>query len=1058
MRTPTWRISALLLGSGCCALIYQIAWIREFRLIFGASTAASAAVLAIFIGGLGFGGWLLGSRADKHPRPVLFYAQLESVVAVSAALSPLLLMLVRELYVFAGGTPRLGLVAGTVGRLLLSGLVLAIPTIAMGGTLPAAARGATHYGDVRRQDVAALYALNALGAVAGCLVATFFMLEAFGNRQTLWLAAAMNLLIAMLARQLDRSIGPATEATASEPVTTDAQASVPFVLTASGVVGFAFFLMELVWYRMLGPLLGGTVFTFSLILAIALAGIGLGGLVYALAGSNNRAPSLRGFAWSCLLEAGAIAAAYAIGDRLAVLALVLQPLGHAAFAAEVAGWGVVTAIVVLPAAVIAGYQFPMLIALLGHGRQRVGQQIGLAYAANTIGAIAGSLAGGFGLIPWLSAPGAWRFAALSLVVLGAAAMLWSSTRRSVRMLVPQTMLAVATLVLLTGTGPTGVWRHSGIGAGRSTLTAITSANQLKAWKHAELRAVVWDGDGTESSVALKRSLTGYAFFVNGKSDGSARGDAGTQVMSGMLGPILNPRARRSMVIGLGTGSTAGWLGAIPQMERVDVVELEPLILDVARACRDVNRNVMENPKVRITIGDARETLLTTTNTYDVIASEPSNPFRAGVASLFTSEYYRAASNRLTPDGLFIQWIQAYEIDSRTLRTVYATMASAFPYVETWETTANDLMLVGSKHPLVYQVAQLTARIEEEPFKTALRDAWRVVDLAGFFSHYVAGDPLTRAMAAAPDVDLNTDDRNVVEFGLARSVGLNAPALAGALRQLAAGVQAERPPLDNPALVNWAAADTAWVGYRVSEVTLTNTLALVRQDQTEQARREALVSYYQNGNAVAARQALGGTPLAPRDPNELAMLVDLAAQTGSDAAALPLIEQLRAVNAGEAETLLAVLRIQQMRLEDAATALERAFQEYQKNPWAVVQFKQKALELAEALGSGSPTLARRMFDALEPPFAVEAFDEQRLLTRTALARKADFKGLCRDAIGPLESHVPWTAPFLSTRRECYATIGDGRLAQATRDTLEFVSNEPLPLGTGIERSSIARGRE
>src|SRR5258705_1610872 len=232
VRTPTWRISALLLGSGCCALIYQIAWIREFRLIFGASTAASAAVLAIFIGGLGLGGWLLGSGADAHPRPILFSAQLESIVAVSAALSPLLLMLVRELYVFAGGTPRLGLVVGTAGRLMLSGLVLAIPTVAMGGTLPAAARGATHSGDVRRQDVAALYGLNALGAVLGCVVATFFLLEAFGTRQTLWLAAAINLLIAMLARQLDRSIGPGAEVevAAAEPVTREAQAPAGFVL------------------------------------------------------------------------------------------------------------------------------------------------------------------------------------------------------------------------------------------------------------------------------------------------------------------------------------------------------------------------------------------------------------------------------------------------------------------------------------------------------------------------------------------------------------------------------------------------------------------------------------------------------------------------------------------------------------------------------------------------------------------------------------------------------------------------------------------------------------
>ena len=165
-------------------------------------------MLAIFLGGLGAGGLLLGRRADRSPRPILLYSQLEVIVAVSAAISPLLLALVRELYIALGGTQQLGLGLGTVGRLVLSAAVLAVPTIAMGGTLPAAARGVTRHTDARRQDVAALYALNTLGAVTGCLVATFFMLEIFGTRTTLWLAAGVNLLVAMVARQVDRSAPP----------------------------------------------------------------------------------------------------------------------------------------------------------------------------------------------------------------------------------------------------------------------------------------------------------------------------------------------------------------------------------------------------------------------------------------------------------------------------------------------------------------------------------------------------------------------------------------------------------------------------------------------------------------------------------------------------------------------------------------------------------------------------------------------------------------------------------------------------------------------------------
>src|SRR6185503_3885080 len=184
-----------------------------------------------------------------------------------------------------------------------------------------------------------------------------------------------------------------------------------------------------------------------------------------------------------------------------------------------------------------------------------------------------------------------------------------------------------------------LWRHSGIGAGRTPPEVIANVNALRGWKLGVRREIEWDGDGVESSVALALDQTGYSFIVNGKSDGSARGDAGTQVMLGLLAALRVPQPKSALVIGLGTGSTAGWLAAIPGMERVDAVELEPLVLNVARACATVNHDAMNNPKLHVSIGDARETLLTTKTRYDVIASEPSNPFRAGIASLFTAEYY-----------------------------------------------------------------------------------------------------------------------------------------------------------------------------------------------------------------------------------------------------------------------------------------------------------------------------------------------------------------------------------------------------------------------------------
>jgi spermidine synthase len=198
------------------------------------------------------------------------------------------------------------------------------------------------------------------------------------------------------------------------------------------------------------------------------------------------------------------------------------------------------------------------------------------------------------------------------------------------------------------------------------------------------------------------------------------------------------------------------------MERVDVVELEPAILKVARDCAPVNRHVLENPKVHITIGDAREVLLTTPQRYDLIFSEPSNPYRAGIASLFTQEFYQAVASRLAEGGIFLQWLQAYEVDSQTVRTAYATMAAVFPSVETRQAGYYaDMLLTAASTPIVYDVPALRARVEREPFRTALANVWNVTGLEGLLTYYVANGELTKAVAHEGDDILNTDDRTLI---------------------------------------------------------------------------------------------------------------------------------------------------------------------------------------------------------------------------------------------------------------------------------------------------------
>ena len=1036
------KIAPLLFMSGLCALVYQIAWLRELRLIFGASTAASAAVVAIFIGGLGMGGWLIGHRADRHPAPLSLYAGLETLIALSAAATPGLLWLARAAYVGVGGTLALGLAAGTIVRLLLAALVLAVPTWLMGGTLPAAARSVTTDEDGGRRTVALLYGLNTLGAVTGCFLANFFMLEVFGTRATLWLACLVNLIVAMAARRMAAGLAPAP---ASKPAAEGQAAGAParFVLAASAIVGFAFFLMELVWYRMLAPILGGSGFTFGLILAVALVGIGLGGLAYAFFRGDEPA-TLPVFAWTCLIEATCIAFPYALGDRVAILALILRPLGSVGmFWGQVLGWTLVSFLVVLPAAFVAGFQFPVLISLLGRGREGVGHQIGLAYAWNTVGAIIGALAGGFGAVPLLTAPGAWRATALGLAALGVAALLLTVKERGLRLAWAPALIAASVAALCSATGPTAAWRHSGIGVGRGP-SAFRSPSELKEWQEHERRVVLWDADGVESSVALAVHGPGLSFVVNGKVDGNSRYDASTMVMSGLIGAAFHPQAKRSLVIGLGTGATAGWLAAVPSMQQTDVVELEPRVLDVARACALVNHGVMTNPKVQIAIGDARESLLVSRDRYDLVFSEPSNPYRAGIASLFTREYYEAVAERLDKGGLFLQWVQAYEVDGRTVRTIYKTLASVFPHIETWQVGQPDLLLVASRDPIAHDAELLRARLREEPYRSAAFLTWRVSDLEGFLSYFLARESFARflatGLAATP---LNTDDLNAVEFGFARTVGRQGLFSIGELRDLARARHEDRIEFGS-ASVDWNRVEDD----RVALYARPGEAPFLERSFREDQRLLATAFTRRAGGdwkgALAAFRAVGREP---RNPIEREVVAMGLAEAG-DEAALPYIDRWRDDMPLEADAALARLRTRQGRFDEAVPPLVAALVTHRNNPWPLAQLVPAALDLVVELAVRSPSHTATLLGAVQQPFATHAHDEDRVGAAAELVSRLDLPALCSELLAPLEPHFPWSEKWLALRVDCYAARKSPLLERARADLAEFRRYERVPFGVSM----------
>lgn len=1042
MPAPVSLVALLLFGSGACGLVYQAAWLRELRFVFGASTAASAAVLAVFMGGLGLGGWVLGRRVAKHPRPLELYANLELGVAGSAALTPLFISLVRSAYIGLGGTAALGMGGGTVVRLVLSTLVLLVPTFLMGGTLPAAVQAVESAGDVGRRRSATLYAANTIGAVVGTLLSTFALSEILGTRKMLIVACTLNALVAMTARFVSRRL-PAVDAGPTQPEAAQPAIAPPrFVLFASAVVGFAFLLMELVWYRMLGPILGGSSFTFGLILAVALSGIGIGGALYSLFW-GQRSPTLNQFAWTCALEGLLIALPYALGDRVALLAAMLRSLGALGFGGQVAGWAVVSAAVVLPAAIVSGLQFPLLIALLGRGAEGVGRHVGLAYAWNTVGAIFGSLAGGFGLIPLLGAPSVWRAVTFVLAVLGLVTLGVASKGRFVRgMLGPLVAIGVA-MLLTRAVGPTVAWRHGGIGVDRGPQTG--NPNSLHAWRNNVARTIRWEVDGVESSVALDGEV-GYAFIVNGKVDGNARGDAPTQVMGGMLGAILHPNVHRAMVIGLGTGSTAGWLGSIPAVERVDVAELEPAIVRVAADCAPVNRDVVHNPKVHLFAGDARELLQTSSDRYDLIFSEPSNPYRAGVSSLFTRDFYQTASKRLDDGGVFLQWVQAYNVDAQTVRSIYATLQTVFPNVETWVTEEPDLLLVASKKPLHLDAAALRAKIATDPYRQALASAWRVIDLEGVLAHYAARSSLAQAIAPLEEDNINTDDLNLVEFGFARSVGRRERLFnTNDLRMVARARREDRPEVTGE--VDWARVDRRRVSMLTAQESAPTAFPLpLSPADMGRARAEAA---WLGGDHRAALSAWNSIGDPPEDPVEVALVAESLAETGDDAAR-PWIERVGRLDPTEGAVYAARLALRQGQLEVATGELEAAIQRYRDDPWPPPMTMLRALGLTREVAARDRRLGERLYQILKKRFAVAMLDEQRHKTLVELAIQIDFRRLCVESLKPYEAHVLWQREFLSGRARCYELSGHPLAAAAASDLAEFEAAEPRPFGTGLIR--------
>jgi spermidine synthase len=723
-------VLGLFLLSGACGLIYQVLWLRQLSLVLGVTVYAASTVLAAFMTGLALGSVLADRILARVRRPLVAFGLAEILIGLAALATPAALTAAIAVYenIYRAAGDSVGLL--TVGRVVAAFLVLLVPTMLMGLTLPVLSAGASGAGQLGSR-IAWLYAANTTGAVAGAVLAGFHLIGGLGMQRTFLLAAALNTLVGATALLLARGEAAREPAPAAPPppasVTSETGAGLRAIQLVVFVSGAASLALEIVWFRVLLQFLPATTYAFTTMLGTVLAGIAVGGAVGARMLARERD-------WHWVLVR--LLSSTAIAVLASMIALTWS---------YAAGWrtsgtvqGSVAAI--FPAAVLMGMAFPIALHVgrrAARGRagdvDGVAQQVGRLYALNVAGAIAGALAGGFVVLPIAGSRGALVLLAGLYVASAGALLLTHPARRRL------------------------AWR-AGVRLALFAAAAVMVPDPFVAAierRHGEHHQEIWRDEGVQTAVSVHQRDSERILFLDGLHQ--ANDTPGMVYMHRMIAHVpmvLHPSPADVLVVGLGGGVTAG---AVSQHAgaRVLVVELSDSVRQAARFFAHVNYDVLNQPHVRLRVDDGRNFLRLTSRRFDVITADIIQPNHAGAGLLYSREYFALMRRALRPGGLVLQWIG--ERPEAHYKALMRTFLDVFPDATLWH---QGQLLVGSLEPLQVDVGALQVRMTVPTTKAALE----AVDFDGestLASWYTAGPAAMRRFVG--DGPLLTDDRPLLEY-------------------------------------------------------------------------------------------------------------------------------------------------------------------------------------------------------------------------------------------------------------------------------------------------------
>ena len=712
----------LFAASGAAALIYEIVWYQLLQLAIGSTAVSLGVLLATFMGGLCLGSLLLPHLAIQL-HPLRLYALLELLIGALGLIELVLIPVIGGAYLTG---PQSGF-AGMLLRALAAAICLLPPTVLMGATLPAMSRW------IKTSPRAAswwslLYGANTIGAVSGSLAAGFYLLRLYDVNIATLVAVALNLALAAVSTILAARTPPRFAFADHE--TQDSRSlypkfrSVHFAIALSGACALG---AEIVWTRLMGLMLGATVYAFSIILAVFLSGLALGTI--ATSGLARRIDARLALGWCQLFAAAGIAwTAYQIADTVPFWPINPQLSRSAVFTFQIdlarTLWSI------FPATLFWGASFPFAFAIAADHRKDPAATVSGIYAANTAGAIIGALAVSLILIPTIGTRDTERVL-LALAIASGLIVLLPLMRHARSQTLELTTGVAAGLLALAAWSMDKVPDEL-IAFGRRMMITTGKAE------------ILYTAEGRNTSIAISRWEDGeYQFHVAGKVEASTEPyDMKLQRMLGHLPGLIHRDPKSVLVVGFGGGITAGTFTTYPNIRRIVICELEPLIPPTStRYFAKQNYNVMTDKRAELVYDDARHFVASTSEKFDIITSDPIHPFVKGSAALYSKEYFETVKAHLNPGGIVSQWVPLYESDSATVKSEIATFFEVFPYGTVWANTLDgrgyDLVLVGQLEPPAFDLDSVETRFTREDFARvaqSLRDV-KINSGADLFSTY-----------------------------------------------------------------------------------------------------------------------------------------------------------------------------------------------------------------------------------------------------------------------------------------------------------------------------------